>query len=143
MKAKILILFLIFIMCKTTYTRYDLLIGGYDIFVHVTMRTVSIPFEGVNDTKEFNRNFLDFNGSIHRRYSGQNDYQECQIMLLEGDGSLIATSCWFEEFQTYQVNCYGFAKYLIDIVPNGYPEREIAFLALPQKIGQLVRCDFV
>lgn len=117
------------------FAHADLSIGS-NIDVYVTMKIKSIPFEGLNKDKPYNRYNLDFNGSKHRRYSYENPniHWDYPITLFEGN-TIYACSCWYEEPQGSPI--YGFAIYEITITPSEYPNKAIMFYfnTLDSKLG--------
>lgn len=133
----IIMIFVVFTFSYSNlFAHADLSIGSGSTDVYVTMKIKSIPFEGLNKDKPYNRYNLDFNGSKHRRYSYENPniHWDYPITLFEGN-SIYACSCWYEEPQGSPI--YGFAIYEITITPTEYPDKAIMFYfnTLDSKLG--------
>jgi hypothetical protein len=112
MKRLFIILYLIFNL-TSNLTNWDLRIMT-DVFVDLRMETISIPFEGFNQTNNFNRTFEPYYGTIHRRFDENGNFKDSQIVLhqwLNTNNNQYLASC-FAEVQVGYTN-WGFAKYLI------------------------------
>ncbi len=123
MKKIILTIFFVLIFTSPVFSLFDFIIIQPTGGMEVTVQSVSVPFEGINfNLDNFNRLFLNFAGTIHRRFNVNGWSQDSQIVYINQTvntigGSFRMASCFHEAtFLGFGGGLrYGFAKYLVTI----------------------------
>ncbi len=138
MKTLIFSLFLL-ITLKETFSTYDLTFSSDVSNTTFYMYVISVPFEGFNHTENCNRDYLDYNGTIHRRYDCQSykDHDITYNISNSSSGAFHLSSCFMEDWNTVGQGSWGFGKYLIRIIPISHPEDSICFYwnSLDSRLG--------